>query len=577
MSELHTITSDTATSAATSDAAPTSGSEDFIREQVRADTAAGTYGGRVQLRFPPEPNGYLHIGHAKSICLNFGVAEQFGGTCTLRMDDTNPAAENVDFVRGIEEDVAWLGFTWSGPTRYASDYFEQLYAWAELLVERGLAYVDDQDAETISAQRGGFTTPGTDSPFRSRSVEENLTLLRAMRAGDFADGERVLRAKIDMAHPNPQLRDPVLYRIRHLHHHRTGDAWCIYPTYDWAHGQSDAIEGTTHSVCTLEFDAHRPLYDWFLEQLPLPGDRPRQYEFARLNLTHTVLSKRKLLQLVEQGLVDGWDDPRMPTLRGLRRLGYPPEALRAFCGHIGVAKVNGTHEIELLESFVRDELNRTALRRMAVVRPIKVVIENYPEGQVEWLEAVNNPEDATAGTRQIPFSRELWLEAEDFMEDPPKKFFRLSPGREVRLRYAYFITCTDVIKDAEGNVVELRATYDPETGGGQAPDGRKVKATLHWVSAAHAVDGEARLYDRLYTDAYPDSHDGVDPFDFLNPTSREIVTGVKLEPALAEATPGQRVQFERLGYFCADTAEANVFHRTVGLKDDWAKIRKREG
>ncbi len=556
---------------------------DFIREQVQRDQQLGTYGGRVQTRFPPEPNGYLHIGHAKSICLNFGLAAGFGGTCTLRMDDTNPETEDVDFVTGIEQDVRWLGFE-PGDTRYASDYFDQLYRWAERLIGEGLAYIDDQDAETISAQRGGFTMPGSNSPFRDRRVEENLELFRRMRVGEFPDGARVLRAKIDMAHANPQLRDPVLYRIRHAHHHRTADEWPIYPTYDWAHGQSDAIEGTTHSVCTLEFDAHRPLYDWFLEtlgrlgELPRPvQERPRQYEFARLQLTHTVLSKRKLLHLVNNCLVDGWDDPRMPTLRGLRRLGYPSAALRAFCAHIGVAKVNSIHEIELLESFVRDELNRISERRMAVLNPVKVVLENYPEGQVEWLEAVNNPEDPGAGTRQVPFSRELWLEAEDFMEVPAPKFYRLSPGREVRLRYAYFIKCESVIKDEAGNVVELRCTYDPTTAGGQAPDGRKVKTTLHWVSATHAVQGEARHYHRLFTEAHPDQHEGRDPLEFLNPEARVVVGGAQFEPALADATPFQHIQFERLGYYCADPDTPRVFHRTVGLRDDWAKIRKRQG
>lgn len=556
---------------------------DLIREQVQRDQQLGTYGGRVQTRFPPEPNGYLHIGHAKSICLNFGVAAEFGGTCTLRMDDTNPETEDVDFVNAIEADVRWLGFE-PGETLYASDYFETIYRWAERLIAEGLAYVDDQDAETISAQRGGFTEPGTDSPFRSRTVTENHDLFRRMRDGEFPDGSRVLRAKIDMAHPNPLLRDPVLYRIRHAHHHRTGDAWCVYPTYDWAHGQSDAIEGTTHSVCTLEFDSHRPLYDWFLEtlgalgELPRPvAERPRQYEFARLALTHTVLSKRKLLHLVNNGLVDGWDDPRMPTLRGLRRLGYPAAALRAFCGHIGVAKVNSTHEIELLESFVRDELNRISERRMAVLDPIKVVIENFPEGHIEWLDAVNNPEDPDAGSRQVPFSRELWLERDDFMEVPAPKFYRLSPGNEVRLRYAYFVRCVDVVKDDAGRVVELRCTYDPATAGGQAPDGRKVKTTLHWVSATHAIDAEVRHYNRLFTEAYPDAQEGRDPLEFLNPDARVVVTGAKLEPALADVRPFQHIQFERLGYYCADPDLAGVFHRTVGLRDDWAKIRKRQG
>jgi glutaminyl-tRNA synthetase len=557
----------------TESAGPTS--TDFIRERIREDLRTGRFD-RVQTRFPPEPNGYLHIGHAKSICLNFGIAEEFAGVCMLRMDDTNPEKENEDFVTGIEEDVRWLGFEGSYGTQYASDHFERLYQWAEDLVRNGLAYVDDQDAETTSAQRGAFGEPGVDSPYRNRPVEESLDLLRRMRAGEFPDGARVLRAKIDMAHPNLVMRDPIMYRIRHLPHHRTGDEWCIYPTYDWAHGQVDAIEGVTHSLCTLEFEGHRPLYDWFLQHLDLPGDRPEQTEFARLNLTWTVLSKRKLLQLVDQHHVEGWDDPRMPTLRGLRRLGYPPAALRAFAAHIGVAKVNSTHEIELLESFVRDELNRTATRRMAVLRPLKLVIENFPEGAVEELEARNNPEDPGAGSRRVPWSRELWIEVDDFIEDPPPKFFRLSPGREVRLRYGYFVTCTDVVKDADGRVVEVRATYDPETAGGSAPDGRKVKATLHWVSAAHALDAEVRLYERLFTEPFPDA-DGGDPLGKLNPRSLTVLRGAKVEPAVAEAGPGERLQFERLGYFCADTAAPMVFHRTVGLKDDWAKIKARGG
>ncbi len=566
-------------------AAPSPVAGDFIREQVQRDLQEGVHGGRVQTRFPPEPNGYLHIGHAKSICLNFGIAAQFDGICRLRMDDTNPETESAEFVDAIEADVAWLGFD-TGQTAYASDYFSQLYDWALRLIDAGLAYVDDQDAETISAQRGSFTEPGTDSPFRNRSIDENRHLFEAMAAGEHPDGARVLRARIDMADPNPQLRDPVLYRIRHKAHHRSGTRWRVYPTYDWAHGQSDAIEGTTHSVCTLEFDAHRPLYDWLLDrlnelgapaELAVPASRPRQYEFARLQLTHTVLSKRKLAQLVQSGLVEGWDDPRMPTLRGLRRRGYPPEAIRAFCAHIGVAKVNSTHEVELLESFVRDELNRTALRRMAVLRPIKVVIENYPAGQVEWLEAVNNPEDPAAGARQVPFSGELYLEAEDFMEVPAPKFYRLSPGNEVRLRYAYFIRCTDVVKDADGAITELRCTYDPATFGGQSPDGRKVKTTLHWVSAQHAVTGEARHYNRLFTAAHPDAQEGRDPLDFLDPNALEVVTGARFEPALGQVEPYQRVQFERLGYYCADPERPGLFHRTVGLRDDWAKIRKRSG
>ena len=547
---------------------------DFIREQVAADLAAGTNGQRVVTRFPPEPNGFLHIGHAKAICLNFGIAEEFDGVCNLRMDDTNPITENADYVTGIQEDIGWLGFKWDGDVRYASDNFEQLYAWAQDLIRQGVAYVDDQDAEAIAATRGSIGEPGTNSPYRDRRVDENLDLLDRMRAGEFPDGSKVLRAKIDMANPNGQLRDPIMYRIRHAHHHRTGDAWCIYPTYDWAHGQCDAIEGITHSVCTLEFDAHRALYDWFLDHLSLPGDRPRQYEFARLNLTHTLLSKRKLLQLVEEGTVRGWDDPRMPTLRGMRRRGYPAAALRAFSAHIGVAKQNGTNEFELLEWFVRQELNRTATRRMAVLRPIRVVIENYPEGQVEWFDAVNNPEDPSEGTRKVPFSRVLYMEREDFMEVPAPKFYRLFPGNEVRLRYAYFLRCTGVVKDEAGEIVELRATYDPVTSGGQAPDGRKVKTTLHWVSAEHAVEREVRLYTHLFRDPFPAAHEGVDPLEFLDPSSVESLTAMT-EPDVATLAPGQAIQFERLGYFCADLDDPAVFHRTVTLKDEWARLQKR--
>lgn len=549
---------------------------DFIREKVKADTEAGTFGGRVQTRFPPEPNGYLHIGHAKAICLNFGLAQEFDGACNLRFDDTNPTTEDEEFVRAIEDDIEWLGFTPSNEPFYASDYFEQLYEWAELLIRQGNAYVDDQDAETISAQRGGFTEPGTDSPFRERSVDENLDLFRRMRAGEFGDGDRVLRAKIDMQHENMQMRDPVLYRIRRAHHFRTGDEWVIYPTYDWAHGQSDAIEGVTHSICTLEFDTHRPLYDWCLDQLEIaPDRRPGQTEFARLNLTHTVLSKRKLLQLVNDGLVDGWDDARMPTIKGLRRRGYPAAAIRAFAAHIGVARMNGTHEIELLESFVRTELNRVALRRTAVLRPLKVVITNWPEGHVEMREAVNNPEDESAGTREVPFSGTLWIEQDDFMEEPAPKYYRLAPGREVRLRYGYFITCDEVVKDDDGNVVELRCTYDPETAGGQAPDGRKVKATIHWLSAEHAHDAQVALYDRLFSAEHPGADSG-DPLDDLNPDSRELLTGAKVEPVLADTPPGEVVQFERLGYFAADLDTPMLFHRTVGLRDEWANIQKRK-
>ena len=471
----------------------------------------------------------------------------------------------------------WAGWATgpTGGTLYASDYFERLYRWAEDLITQRLAYVDDQDAATISAARGSFTEPGTDSPWRDRPPEENLDLFRRMRAGEFADGQRVLRARIDMAHENMLMRDPVLYRIRHHAHHRTGDQWCIYPTYDWAHGQSDAVEGVTHSICTLEFDAHRPLYDWFLDHLDLPGDRPRQTEFARLNLTHTVLSKRRLSQLVDDGLVDGWDDPRMPTLRGLRRRGYPPAAIREFCRHIGVARVDGTVEVELLESFVRRELNATALRRMAVLDPLPLVIENYPEGHVEMRDATNNPEDPSAGVRPVPFSRVLYIERDDFMLDPPPKFFRLAPGREVRLRSGYFVTCTDVDTDADGNVVEVRCTYDPDTGSGQAPDGRKVKATIHWVSAAHALEGRAMLYERLFRDPHPGA-DGADPMDSLDPDSARLIEGARFEPAMADIASGQVVQFERLGYFARDPRSPDLFHRTVGLRDEWARIQKRQ-
>lgn len=545
----------------------------FIREKINTDNDTGKYSSRVQTRFPPEPNGFLHIGHAKSICLNFGIASDYDGVCKLRFDDTNPETEDQDFVDAIINDVRWLGYE-PDEVVYASDYFEQLYEWAESLIERGLAFVDDQDAETISEQRGGFTTPGVNSPFRDRTVEENLALFRGMRAGEFADGEKVLRAKIDMQDENMWLRDPVLYRIRREHHQRTGTDWIIFPTYDWAHGQSDAIEGVTHSICTLEFDSHRPLYDWCLNNLELPQEKPEQTEFARLNLTYTVTSKRKLRQLVEDGVVDGWDDARMPTLSGLRRRGYPASAIRAFMDHIGVSKTNSTHDIELLESFVRTELNRVALRRMAVLNPLKVVITNWPEGQEDMREAINNPEDEAAGTREVPFSGELWIEQDDFKLDPPPKYYRLTPGREVRLRAGYFITATDAVTDDAGNVIEVHCTYDPETAGGQAPDGRKVKSTIHWVSAATAVDATVHLYDRLFTDPHPGSGDD-DVFDSLNPNARETVQA-KLEPALADVEPGQVVQFERLGYFAADLDEANVFHRTVGLRDEWANIQKRK-
>jgi glutaminyl-tRNA synthetase len=549
---------------------------DFIREIVVADNASGKHGGRVATRFPPEPNGYLHIGHAKSICLNFGVARDFGGACNLRFDDTNPVTEDVEYVDSIQADVKWLGFSWDDRLYYASDYFQQLYDAAERLINDGRAYVDDQTPDDIRRNRGTLTEPGTDSPNRTRSAADNLDLFRRMRAGEFPDGSRVLRAKIDMASPNFNMRDPVLYRIRRAHHHRTGDAWCIYPMYDYAHPISDAIERITHSICTLEFEDHRPLYDWLIHHLPLPG-KPQQIEFARLNLTYTVMSKRKLLQLVNEKRVHGWDDPRMPTLSGMRRRGYPPEAIRAFCDQIGVAKRENVIDVGLLEFCVREHLNRHAPRAMAVLRPLKVVIENFDEHRVEEMDVVNNPEDASAGTRKVPFSRVLYIEQDDFKEDPPKKFFRLAPGREVRLRNAYFITCREVIKDAAGAVVELRCTYDPATRGGDAPDGRKVQATLHWVSAAHAVDAEVRLYDRLFTVENPGAGDA----DFLaqmNPQSLEIVKGCKLEPSLGALPAGARVQFERLGYFCADPdgrAGHPVFNRTVTLKDAWAKIEKR--
>ncbi len=550
---------------------------DFIREIVAADQAAGKHGGRVATRFPPEPNGYLHIGHAKSICLNFGVASDFGGTCNLRFDDTNPVTEDVEYVESIEADVHWLGFSWDDRLYFASDYFGKLYECAEHLIGQGLAYVDSLDAETIREYRGTLTRPGQDSPYRTRTPEENLDLFRRMRAGEFPDGAHVLRAKIDMQSPNLNMRDPVLYRIRRAHHHRTGDNWCIYPMYDYAHPISDAIEGITHSLCTLEFEDHRPLYDWLVRNVPVPAT-PQQIEFARLNLTYTVMSKRKLLQLVDEGIVADWDDPRMPTLSGMRRRGYTPEAIRRFCDEVGVAKRENLVDIGLLEFFVREDLNKTAPRAMAVLNPVKVVLENYPDGHVEEMDVVNNPEDPSAGTRKVPFSRVLYIERDDFMEEPPKKFFRLAPGREVRLRNAYLITCTSVVKNDAGDIVELRCTYDPETRGGNAPDGRKVKATLHWVSAAHAVDAEIRLYDRLFTVEEP----GADEVDFrtqVNHDSLQIVTHARLEPSLANAPAGSRYQFERLAYFCADADSkpgAPVFNRTVTLKDTWSRIQQRQ-
>ncbi|MFP6735661.1 MAG: glutamine--tRNA ligase/YqeY domain fusion protein [Rhodospirillales bacterium] len=545
---------------------------DFIRDIVRADLTAGRHA-EIVTRFPPEPNGYLHIGHAKAICLNFGIAEEFGGRCHLRFDDTNPAKEEQEYIDAIMEDVRWLGFDWGEHRYHASDNFEQLYAWAEHLIEAGKAYVDDLSADEMREFRGTLTEPGRDSPYRTRAAQENLDLFRRMRAGEFADGARVLRAKINMAAGNISMRDPVLYRILHSEHPRTRDAWCIYPTYDFAHGQSDAIEGVTHSVCTLEFEDHRPLYDWLIANLPVPA-RPHQYEFARLNMTHTVLSKRRLMAIVEGGHVSGWDDPRMPSISGLRRRGIPAAAIRDFAARIGVSKSNATQEAAALDACVRDYLNQNAERRMAVLKPLKLVIENYPDGGEEMLDALNNPNDESAGKRQVPFARTLYIEADDFMEEPVKKFFRLAPGREVRLRYAYFIICTDVIKDAAGNVTELRCTYDPETKGGNAPDGRKVKATLHWVSADHALDAEARLYDHLFAAEEP-GNDG-DFLGDLNPESLEVLEDCKLEPALGDLKPGETVQFERLGYFCPDpdgTPDAPVFNRTLSLRDSWAKAK----
>jgi glutaminyl-tRNA synthetase len=548
---------------------------DFIRDIIEADLAAKRHT-TVVTRFPPEPNGYLHIGHAKSISLNFGVAQEFGGRCHLRFDDTNPTKEEQEYIDAIEDDVRWLGFDWGTHLYHASDYFEQLYQWAEHLIRTGKGYVDDQSQEEMRLARGTLTEPGRNSPWRERSIEENLDLFRRMRAGEFPNGARVLRAKIDMASGNINLRDPVLYRILHASHPRTGTAWSIYPSYDFAHGQSDAIERVTHSLCTLEFEDHRPLYDWFLEHLPVPS-RPRQYEFARLNLTHTVLSKRVLTELVRGGHLKGWNDPRMPTLAGLRRRGVPPQAVRDFVKRVGVAKANSVVDIAMFDFSVREVLNKTALRRMAVLRPLKVVIENYPEAQSEELEAVNHPDDPAAGTRRLRFRRELYIERDDFMENPPKKFYRLSPGREVRLRYAYFITCREVVKNRAGEVVELRCSYDPQTRGGNAPDGRKVQATLHWVSAADAVPAEIRLYNQLF--ARPDPN----PADFiadLNPDSLEVLTGCKLEPELAAANTRDPVQFERQGYFCRDpdsTPGQLVFNRTVGLRDTWARVSGGKG
>jgi len=556
---------------------PTPDRSDFIREIVAADLRDGRHT-TIVTRFPPEPNGYLHIGHAKSICLNFGIAAEFGGRCHLRFDDTNPEKEEQEYIDAIEADVRWLGFDWGEHLHHASDYFEQLYDWAAHLVRAGKAYVDDLSADEIREHRGTLTEPGRNSPWRDRPIEESLDLFERMRAGEFPNGARVLRAKIDMTSPNINLRDPVLYRIVHAAHPRTGDAWCVYPTYDFAHGQSDAIEGITHSICTLEFEAHRPLYDWLVDNLPVPA-RPRQIEFARLNLTHTVLSKRVLLRLVNEGHVRGWDDPRMPTISGLRRRGFPAEGIRDFAAMIGVAKTDSVIEVGQLEHAVRDVLNRTASRRFAVLDPLRVVVTNYPEGRVESMEVVNNPEDPSAGTRAVDFSRELWIERDDFREDPPPKFFRLAPGREVRLRNAYFITCDEVVKDDAGRVVELRCTYDAATRGGDAPDGRRPKATLHWVSAAHAVSAEVRLYDHLFRSPYPGA-DGSDLFADLNPDSETVLRGCLVEPSLTEVPVGETVQFERLGYFCPDPDSAPgalVFNRTLTLKDTWAKLQAQGG
>ena len=557
-----------------SNAPDTPAAANFVRDLVRADNQQGTFGGRVQTRFPPEPNGYLHIGHAKAICVDFGIAKEFDGVCKLRFDDTNPVTEDTEYVDAIADDIRWLGFE-PGEAVYASDYFEQLYQWAEHLITTGFAYVDDQDAETISAQRGGYGRPGIDSPHRDRSVDENLALFRRMRSGELPDGSHVLRAKADMQHDNMQLRDPIMYRIRHEHHHRTGDQWVLYPTYDWAHGQSDAIEGVTHSLCSLEFDSHRALYDWYLDHLPLPGDQPRQTEFARLELTYTVTSKRKLRQLIDDGIVEGWDDPRLPTLRALRRRGYPASAIRDFCEFIGVAKTNSRHQIELLEWFIRNELNRTALRRMAVLKPVKLVVTNWPAGHVEMVELVNNPENSADGSRTVAFTGEVWIEDDDFKAEPPPKYFRLTPGSEVRLRGAFYVKCTGFTTDDDGNVIEVQCTYDPETRGGSAPDGRKVKATIHWVSTGHAVDIQAAQYERLFTAETPGEATG-EPMDDLNRDSKRVLTG-KAEAAMGDVSPGQVVQFERLGYYAHDPLTHSLFHRTVGLKDEWANVQKRKG
>jgi glutaminyl-tRNA synthetase len=563
---------------ATAPREPVARPSNFIREIILDDLKTNKYEGRVQTRFPPEPNGYLHLGHAKAICLNFGLADEFGGKTNLRFDDTNPEKEETEYVESIQEDVKWLGFHWDG-LFYASDYFEHLYAWAVQLIKAGHAYVDDLSAEEIRKHRGTLTEPGKDSPYRNRTPEENLPLFERMKTGEFPDGSRTLRAKIDMASPNVNLRDPVMYRILHAEHHRTGNQWCIYPMYDYAHGESDSLERVTHSICTLEFESHRPLYNWFIQKLGIFPSQ--QIEFDRLNLTYTLLSKRKLLQLVQEKYVSGWDDPRMPTISGIRRRGYTPEAIRNFCGAIGASKTNGSIELAMLEHFVREDLNKRSLRVMAVLRPLKVVIDNYPENQFEEMDAVNNPEDDAAGKRKVPFSRELYIEQDDFREVPPPKYYRLSPGREVRLRYGYFITCTRVVKNEKGEVVEVRCSYDPATRGGNAPDGRKVKATIHWVSASRAVNAEVRIYENLFLKENPDDVEAGQDFTAnLNPHSLDVIPQVKLEPSLANAAVGSRYQFERLGYFCVDPDSKPgkpVFNRTVALKDAWAKVEKRQG
>jgi glutaminyl-tRNA synthetase len=582
MTTPSTPSDDTTNAPATAQSSPGSneGPSNFIREIIATDVAQGKHGGRVMTRFPPEPNGYLHIGHAKAICLNFGMAQEFGGVCNLRMDDTNPLAEDAEYVQSIQEDVRWLGFDWDDRLYFASDYFQKLYEYALELIRAGKAYVDSLSAEDIRAYRGHFYEKGKDSPYRGRSIEENLDLFERMKNGEFADGAHVLRAKIDMASPNINLRDPPLFRIRKAHHHRTGDAWCIYPMYDYAHSLSDAIEGITHSLCTLEFEDHRPLYDWCVANTSVPHT-PQQIEFARLNLTYTMLSKRRLLQLVQEKRVNGWDDPRMPTIGGLRRRGYTPEAIRRFCDRIGVAKRDGVVDVSLLEHALRDHLNATSPRVMGVLAPLRVVVENFPEGEVAWFDAPYHPEDPSYGARRVPFSRVLYVERDDFRESAPKKWFRLAPGQEVRLRYACLLRCNDVIKDASGQVVELRCTWDPQSRGGTSPDGRKVRGTLHWVSAAHAVDAEVRIYDRLFTKENPlDLNEGEHYLDHLNPDSLQVLAGCKIEPALAQAQPGYRCQFERLGYFCVDRdsdAQRMVFNRTIDLRDSWAKLEKKLG